>query len=161
MNHLIREMTEKDFKDVQDIAKESWHATYTGIIPLKIQDNFLKKAYSDEMMKIRLNNSYMFVAEVKKKIVGFSNFTPIDDEGKSELSAIYIYPSYQNMGIGTELLKEGINKIENINTIYLDVEKENKVGLNFYEKKGFIKKEEFDDNFDGHILKTIRMILEL
>ena len=30
--------------------------------------------------------------------------------------------------------------------------------MNFYKAKGFEIFEEFDDNFDGHILKTVRMI---
>ncbi len=30
---------------------------------------------------------------------------------------------------------------------------------NFYEAKGFRKIKAFDDNFDGHILKTIQMCL--
>ena len=45
--------------------------------------------------------------------------------------------------------------------IYIDVEDENIIGKTFYEAKGFKIIKKFDDNFDGHILKTVRMCLTL
>src|SRR5690625_6271815 len=86
MNYIIREMVKADTKQVQDVAKKSWNSTYEGIIPNKIQENFLKGAYNDAMMERRLSNSLMLVAEAENKIVGFANFTPVNDEGQSELS---------------------------------------------------------------------------
>jgi len=32
---------------------------------------------------------------------------------------------------------------------------------NFYEAKGFKVVKEFDEEFEGHVLKTIRMVLNL
>ena len=95
MGFVIREVVREDIKQVQDIAKESWHATYEGIIPREIQDNFLQAAYSNEMMERRLNSSFLYVAEVENKIVGFANFSPVNHEGQVELSAIYLSPVYQ------------------------------------------------------------------
>lgn len=159
MGFIIREMKKEDTKQVQDVAKKSWNSTYDGIIPHNVQENFLKTAYSDEMMEKRLKGSFIFVAEIENEVVGFANFTIVNDEGQSELSAIYIYPDYQGKGIGTALLQKGIKELENVKEIYIDVEKENNIGKNFYEAKGFREIKEFDDNFDGHILKTIQMCL--
>lgn len=159
MSFIIREMNEEDTKQVQDVAKQSWNSTYDGIIPDNIQENFLKAAYSDEMMKKRLHASFIYVAEMENEVVGFANFTPVNDEGKSELSAIYLYPNCQGKGIGTALLQKGMKELENVKEIYIDVEKENQIGKTFYEAKGFKIIKEYDDNFDGHILKTVRMCL--
>jgi ribosomal protein S18 acetylase RimI-like enzyme len=161
MDFTIRDMTLEDLKDVQDVAKTSWHATYEGIIPLSVQENFLKSAYNDEMMKARLARSFLFVAEVTGKIVGFANFSPVNEEGDAELSAIYLSPEFQGRGIGTMLLNQGILKIDGVKKIYLNVEKENNIGVTFYEAKGFKQIEEFDEDFDGHILKTVRMVLNV
>lgn len=161
MGFVIREMVREDIKQVQDVAKESWHATYEGIIPREIQDNFLQAAYSNEMMERRLNSTFLYVAEVENKIVGFANFSPVNHDGQAELSAIYLSPAYQGRGIGTALLEAGVNNIANIEEIYLDVEKENTIGTAFYTAKGFTIMNEFDDNFDGHILKTVRMVLKV
>lgn len=161
MNFTIRKMTNEDIKQIQSIAKKSWNATYEGIIPETIQNNFLLMAYSDEMMKHRLNHSFMYVAEVDSELAGFVNFTSIDEKGLSELSAIYLDPGCQNRGIGTALLDEGIHDIEGLKEIRLEVEKENKIGMQFYKAKGFEVVEEYDEDFDGHILKTVIMKLEI
>lgn len=150
-----------DIKEVKNVAKITWNATYEGIIPTKVQNNFLKSAYNDERMKQRLENSFLFVAEVDGKIVGFANFSPVREDGKVELGAIYLYPEYQGNGIGTALLQEGITDLQGIKEIYINVEKDNKIGKTFYEAKGFEIVKEFDDEFDGHILKTVRMVLRI
>lgn len=161
MNCTIRRMLIEDTKQVQDVAKKSWNATYEGIIPNNIQENFLKGAYNDEMMQKRLSHSLLLVAEVENKIAGFANFSPVNEQGQSELSAIYLYPEYQGHGIGTALLDNGIAMLENLKEVYLDVEKDNTIGTNFYKAKGFKIVDEYDDNFDGHILKTVRMVLKI
>ena len=161
MNYKIREMLIEDTKQVQDVAKKSWNATYEGIIPDNIQENFLKGAYNDEMMNKRLIHSLMLVAEVENKIVGFANFSPVNEKGEVELSAIYLYPEYQGYGIGSALLDKGVSNLENLKEIYINVEKDNTIGTNFYKAKGFKIVDEYDDNFDGHILKTIRMVLTI
>lgn len=150
MNFTIRKMKMEDIHQVQQVAKTSWNSTYEGIIPLKIQENFLKSAYNDEMMQKRLEGSFIFVSEVDRKIVGFSNFSPVKEGGKAELGAIYINPEYQGKGIGTALLKEGIKYLEGAKEIFINVEKENRIGTTFYKAKGFEVVSEFDDNFDGH-----------
>lgn len=155
----IRTMHYEDIQQVQEVAKKSWNATYEGIIPLEVQEKFLNAAYNDERMKQRLERSFIFVAEVDGNIIGFANFSPVSDEGKAELGAIYLYPEYQGKGIGSTLLQQGINDLDGIKEIYINVEKDNQIGKNFYDAKGFQVVKEFDDDFDGHILKTVRMVL--
>lgn len=161
MELVIRKVIQEDIRRIQDIARKSWHATYEGIIPKNIQENFLNSAYSDQMMENRLNHSLVYVAEHDQHVVGFANYSPINQNGEVELSAIYIYPEYQGTGIGTALLRAGIDEIDGVKSIFIDVEKENKIGKNFYIAKGFTVIKEFDDDFDGHMLKTVRMMLEV
>ena len=161
LNIIIRKMTNKDIMQVQDVAKKSWNATYEEIIPGGVQKKFLNAAYNEEMLEMRLSRSLIFVAEAEKQVVGFADFSQVNNEGQSELGAIYLYPTWQSEGIGTALLQKGIECIDNLKEIYIDVEKENIIGRTFYEAKGFKRVKEYDDNFDGHILKTIRMVLEI
>lgn len=157
----IREMEIKDIPQVQYVAKTSWNTTYEGIIPLAIQAKFILVAYSDDMMHRRLNHSLMLVAETDDRVVGFANFSPVREGGDVELSAIYLLEEYQGNGIGTSLLQEGIKKLNLAKALFIHVEKENQIGRNFYTAKGFQVIKEFDDDFDGHILKTVRMELKL
>ena len=161
MEYSIRKMKYDDIKQVQEVAKTSWNATYEGIIPFDIQERFLNSAYSDEMMQKRLNVSFLYVAEIDGKIVGFANFSPIKEEGIVELGAIYLLPQHQGEGIGTALLNEGLKNLEGAKSVYISVEKENRTGKNFYRAKGFQVVSEFDDNLEGHITTMLRMALHL
>ena len=48
MEFNIREMKMEDIQQVQQVAKISWNITYKGIIPLEIQESFLRAAYNYE-----------------------------------------------------------------------------------------------------------------
>lgn len=110
---------------------------------------------------MRLQRSFLYVAKVDGKIAGFVNFSPVNEEGKAELGAIYLLPAHQGNGIGSALLKRGIEELENLKEVYISVERDNEIGKSFYLAKGFKIISEFEDNFDGHILKTIRMVLHI
>lgn len=159
MSLIIRKAETKDIGLVQQVAKVSWNATYDGIIPNEIQENFLQSAYSNEMMERRVKNSLFLIAEIGDEIVGFANFSPVREKGEVELGAIYLSPKYQGKGIGTALLQKGIQLLAGVKKVFINVEKENEIGKTFYQAKGFKIHSEFDDDFDGHILKTIRMVL--
>lgn len=161
MDFIIRKMKKKDIYQVQDVAWRTWHATYKDIIPLQIQDNFLKAAYSHKMMKSRLKNTHIFVSEVGGKVIGFANYSPVSDEGRLELAALYLYPDYQGNGVGSALLNAGIEQLKGVKEVTLSVEKNNVIGTTFYEAKGFEVTEELDDDFEGHMLKTVRMALKV
>lgn len=161
MDYTIRLMKKKDIPQVQHVAQTSWNSTYEGIIPLSIQNNFLKQAYSDRNMKRRLKNTIIYVAEVGGKIVGFANYSRPSIDGSTTLGAIYIYPEYQGKGIGSAFLNEAINKMENLQEIRLNVEKNNLIGMRFYQAKGFEVVNDYKEEFHGHTIHTVNMVLRL
>lgn len=160
MNVSIRQMQKEDIASVQEVAKISWHDTYEDLIPIDVQNRFLNSAYSNESMVNRLKHSHLFVAEVDEKIVGFANFSPVQKDGNIELGAIYLNPAYQGKGIGTSLLAKGI-EMDGVKKIIVYVEKENEKGMNFYHTKGFEFVSEYEEEFDGHLLKTVCLKLTI
>lgn len=161
MTLIIRQMNEDDISFVQEIAQTSWTATYEGIIPKHIQERFLQAAYSDERLTCRLQTSPFLVATVGESLIGFANFSHINEERQAELLAIYLLPTAQHKGIGSALLENGIQRLQGATSLTVCVEKDNKIGRQFYSAKGFQQVEEFDELFEGHMLKTIRLILPL
>lgn len=161
MEIAIRTMEPDDIQQVQKTAKRSWNATYEGIIPADVQERFLTGAYSDEMMLRRMEHSLMLVAEKNEQIFGFANFSFVNDSGVSELAAIYLHPDHQGSGAGTALLQEGISRLKSAEKIHIIVERENVKGKSFYDAKGFKTIEEFEEDFDGHTLQSIRMVLSV
>lgn len=161
MEYRVRPMSTEDIRQVQEVARASWNAVYEGIIPYEVQDRFLNSAYSDEMLHRRIEHSFMYVAEDRDRIVGFANFSPVNEDNAVELTAIYLEPEAQGRGIGSALLQQGILGSPGAKMVYVNVERHNETGRRFYDAKGFMKVTEFEDEFDGHVLKTLRMALQL
>ncbi|WIY63068.1 GNAT family N-acetyltransferase [Bacillus arachidis] len=161
MTYVVRDMNARDIIAVQEVAKVAWHDTYRGLIPQEIQDKFLGQAYSFEMMKRRLEHSHLFVVEVDDQVVGFANFSPIKYQNEAELGAMYLLPEHQGKGIGTALLQRGITYLEGVRKIYIHVEAANEKGKRFYEAKGFAALEQFEEDFEGHMMQTVRMVLHV
>lgn len=155
---MIRAITLKDIATVQQIAKISWNDTYKNIIPNDIQHLFLEKAYSNTMLAKRIEKTIFLVAEYEGQVVGFANFTYVDEDGDSELTAIYLLPEFQQKGYGKKLLHAGLNKMPTGHQLFVYVESKNAVARNFYERFGFEYMEEFDEYFEGHPLSTAKYV---
>lgn len=88
--------------------------------------------------------SINFVAELDGKIVGFCSIGPSRDEDASEktgkIYAIYIDKENSSKGIGTKLLREGLDNLKKLGftNATLWVLKSNTKGRKFYEKNGWI-----------------------
>jgi ribosomal protein S18 acetylase RimI-like enzyme len=151
-------MRHEDIESVQQIVKISWKDTYEGIIPIKVQDLFIERAYSDAMMMKRIEKTSVYVAVLEDKVIGFANFTGVDEDGDSELTAIYMHPEYQKLGYGKKLLALGLQHIQKAEQLFVYVESKNIKGRNFYENNGFTLLEEFDELFEGHPLSTTKYV---
>ncbi|MCE7792732.1 GNAT family N-acetyltransferase [Salipaludibacillus sp. CUR1] len=154
----VRKAVKEDIKGIQRVAEDTWHDTYEKLIPRKIQDQFLKNAYSDETVERKVTNSLFLVAEDKGKITGFANFYFKDE--RADLAAIYIDKEYQTEGIGTSLLNRGLKELPlQVNKVYAEVEKGNDTAEQFYNAKGFTFVKEFEEELFGHKLNTKLMVL--
>ncbi len=162
MATLIRRATFADIIAIRRIATITWTQTYQHIIPQDIQAIFLQRNYSDHAMRNRLERSLLLVAETDGEINGFANFfsSKVDVE-EAELGAIYILPEWQSKGIGTQLLHKGIEELSGVKRLFVDVEKDNLKGYTFYSSKGFVVIKEYEEQFHGHKLKLLKMVLGL
>lgn len=156
----IRLMEKQDITAVKEIAIESWHNTYEKIIPRNVQDDFLSLAYNENVLLKRMESTPFYIAEDNNRVVGFANFSQLKPSKEVELSAIYVLPKHKNKGIGSQLLKQGIQDIIP-EKIFVSVETENEGAKNFYLAKDFVILDEFDELFNEHLLKTTRMSLEV
>ncbi len=160
MNVDIRKLKKKDIPRVQRIARRSWQTTYEGIIPKKIQDEFIADYYSKRMLKKRRCNNHFLVAEKEGKMVGFAEYTKILPDGSVHLHAIYLDPDYLRQGIGSALIRFAMENFD-ANIMTLHVVRQNERAIRFYEKTGFKAVDEFVEDWNGHPLHMIRMRLML
>ncbi|WP_342599268.1 GNAT family N-acetyltransferase [Psychrobacillus sp. FSL H8-0483] len=155
---MIRATTLEDISTVQQIAKISWNDTYKDIIPEEIQKIFLEKAYSKMMLAKRIEKTLFLLAEYQGRPIGFANFTPVDEDGDIELTAIYVLPGFQQNGYGKKLIQAGLEKLHTGRQLFVYVESKNDGARVFYENFGFECLEEFDEYFEGHPLSTAKYV---
>lgn len=153
---LVKLAEVTDILKIQDVANISWRDTYKEIFDLETIEMFLSKAYSEKMLKQRLEKSFLFVAYFEGILVGFINFSRVH-KGKSEVVALYVHPDYQGEGYGTKLLEAYKYFDSDLKTLELIVEEENTKAYNFYTNIGFEEKSRFEEDFLGHKMKSILM----
>lgn len=154
---IIRLMTENDIQEVQEIAYASYGTTYKNLLPIQVQEDFILLAYSRERLKQRMKSSIFYVAERNGEIEGFVNFSRIDQQGNSELLAMYIEVKNQRQKIGTALLNKLSMDYSIVKTITANIEAENTVGMLFAKSKDFYTIESFIDDFQGVYLNMKRI----
>ncbi|WP_083248981.1 GNAT family N-acetyltransferase [Bacillus solimangrovi] len=127
------------------------------------QADFLRNAYSKQVMNKRVEDTIILVAEVNDRVVGFANFSGEGNEQQSAyLLAIYIiHPDFQNQKIGSALLNKGLQELNEAKQLIVDVEKENHDGIAFYKGRGFEVVKQYEEDFFGHHLQTVQMSLDL
>src|SRR5690625_2207384 len=158
---MIRLMTSKDIKYVQQIAAETWRATYEDIIPEDVQLRFLNQSYSDIMLLKRMEKTLMLIAECDGIPIGFANITPIDEDGDAELTAMYILPAYQQDGYGQQLFQTALARLAEAKQLFVYVDNQNAIGKNFYEKQGFQLISTFSETFIGHPVETAEYVYKI
>ncbi|MFD1927684.1 GNAT family N-acetyltransferase [Sporosarcina siberiensis] len=158
---MIRRMTSNDIRHIQHILHNTWSETYRGVIPENIQTAFIDRAYSDAMMLMRMEKTIVLVAECEGVPIGFANFTKKDTDGDSELTAMYVLPTYQKEGYGQKLFECTLSLLPDVEQLFVYVDGQNHIGRSFYEKQGFELLDLFDELFEGHPVTTAQYVLKL
>lgn len=122
MNIEIKEMQEIDLEKIKDILQTDFDDFWNY--------NILKE-------ELKAENSKYIVATIKDEIVGFAGIKIAYDQ--ADIMNIVTRKDYRNKGIGTLLLNELISicKEFKANSIFLEVNEENKPAIKLYEKVGF------------------------
>ena len=106
----------------------------------------------------------ILVAEDEARIVGFSSFGPVRDEGENrlltgEIYSIYVLEEFWNLGIGRTLMENSLTALERdgFGSVKVWVLETNQRAISFYEKFGFktdgLRKTEKREDFE---LREIR-----
>lgn len=157
---MIRPMTSKDIAYVQQIAHETWLKTYDGIIPQELQTRFIDRTYSDMMLMKRMEKTIMLVAESDGVPVGFANFTTIDNDGDTELTAMYVLPAFQQSGYGKRLTQAALSILADAKQLFVYIDEQNFLGRTFYEKQGFQLVDTFPETFEGYPVVTAQYVYD-
>lgn len=159
---MIRLMTEQDIRSVRQVAQASWDETYGSSFPIESLQDWFEKNYSTPMLCKQIEKTHMYVIEEASQIIGFASFTQVDEDGDSELTALYIAPDFKQKGYGTSLVEKGIKVLQDRGlNLFVYVESVNTAARAFYEKLGFELVEEFEEYFEGYPTTTAQYLYPL
>lgn len=160
----VSSATLADVSAVQDIARRTWSATYTDLIPEEVQKRLLATWYSTGALEgqIRAGETLFLVARWGEQPVGFAQFVRVS-ASEAGLLRIYVLPEFQNRRVGSELLSAGLEKLKDrgVGKLTVDVERDNRIGRRFYRQKSFTEVGESTADFGGHRVPLVRCELTI
>lgn len=171
MNYIIREAEIKDAPGVAKVHVKTWQSHYKGQVP----DDYLANLSVEKRTKVwaeifsdRKPKTVSFVSEEEGVILGFCSVGPSRDVGvpheTGELYSIYLDSSKQGQGIGSALMKTGLDflKEQGFKKATLWVLKTNLKAISFYEANGWkTDGAEKKDEKNGFVFEEIRYSIDL
>jgi len=162
----IRAAKPGDLQIIHDLAHEIWPNAYGEILSAAQLHYMLDKMYSLASLQHQLLESqHSFILVFDDEVpVGFASFSAEKkDDFVFHLHKIYVSHGQQGTGVGKMLLEYIITKIKETGatSLELNVNRHNKARY-FYEKQGFVVKEEVDINIGaGFFMNDFIMQLQL
>ena len=120
-------------------------ATSQEVIPLPQHVDWFNNKY------FKQNGNFCFVGEVDGNVIGYCRF---DLEGSHYLNSIAVASSMHGKGIGTILLGHSIEQLGTGDSIHAEVRKHNLASVKIFERNGFKKISEDENNFYYQLLAT-------
>jgi ribosomal protein S18 acetylase RimI-like enzyme len=144
--------------DIQKISAVAWPHTFKDILSEEQIAYMMNWMYSDESLQEQMekNNHRYVLAKHGEEFVAYLSYEPnCENTGKTKIHKIYILPSHQRKGIGKLLFNFVLTKARETGekAVYLNVNKNNRNAINFYQRMGFyIAKEEVIDIGNGFVM---------
>lgn len=127
------------------LAKRTWHATYSELVPAGQIDYMLELFYKKELLSQQMNDPqhHFLIMKDEDVLLGYSHCIELD--GKVKLSKLYFAPEVQGKGYGKQLMQRVFDETKQAgySLIELCVNRGNPAQF-FYEKMGFVITEEAD-----------------
>jgi GNAT superfamily N-acetyltransferase len=141
----ILKPSEKQIPAIIELAKRTWYATYSTLVPLAQIEYMLDVFYKEALLKEQMNDPkhHFLVLLENDALQGYSHC--IELEAKVKLSKLYFAPEKQGQGMGKRLMGAIEDEARSLgySLIELCVNRGNPAQY-FYEKMGFIITEEAD-----------------
>ena len=142
---LILKARSNHITEIIALAKETWYATYSSLVPLEQIAFMLNEFYNEELLAKQINDPqhHFLVMIENERLIGYSHC--IEKEDSVKLSKLYFSPHLQGKGYGKMLMQEIEKEVKLLgySTIELCVNRGNTAQY-FYEKMGFVITEEAD-----------------
>ena len=129
----------KEAFEIKKLLYKTWVSVYSGLYTQEAIDKITSDWHSIKLLTEQIldQNKLFLVAKDGNKIVGMCNTASITNKNKINIQRLHIDPKYQRQGIGTNLINKIVTEFPNATKIDLEVEKQNKQAISFYQKNGY------------------------
>jgi GNAT superfamily N-acetyltransferase len=157
MTLRVRDANAADAAAIRVVARAAWRDTYAGLLASPTIEAFVDAAYTIDRLEGRIDRHVVLVAEDEGRIIAFADARPEVD--RLNLVAIYAEPERRGKGAGTMLLRTLRARYPGLPVI-ADVLIGNRKGEVFYERRGFVPREEIEEDLFGERAAERRWWLE-
>lgn len=158
-------VTFEAIQTVAFLAHKIWNQHYVPIIGQQQVDYMLEKFQDEKAIKHQIENGYeYYIIEHQKNPCGYLSLVPNYDEKKMMISKIYIDSNFRNLNLGSQLMDFSFDEAKKRKSklIWLTVNKNNRKSIEWYQKRGFIIKENIKiDIGNGFVMDDYLMELLL
>ncbi len=159
----IRSADIRDAAVLAEIHVLSWHATYPGIVPDEVLEDFTpdhrRPVFEKALIEGIGDYTLIFDGDVAAGFLSLGKSWDEDtDETCGEIWSIYLRPDCRGRGLGARLMRWGLDELKKRGYLMatLWVLEENIPARDFYEKMGFKPDGAVKDIRIGKILKECR-----
>ncbi len=162
----VRRARIEDIPAIQQIAKDTWPDTYSGIISQEQIDYMLDMMYNANTLTEQMSaDHYFFIAEQDSKPIGFAGCSPYSPSLslRWKLHKLYVLPTVQRSGAGKALSEAvvAVAKDNGATELVLNVNKNNPAYA-YYLKHGFTVLENMIlDIGNGYVMDDYVLIKKL
>lgn len=157
MISVVRANTNEAY-EIKKLLNCAWIDTYKDFFSKETVNYIINESQTVDKLKAEIQDEkilFLVAKNEENKTVGLA--TAQEKEDGVFLKRLYVYPHCQRSGIGIKLLLGVINSFITATRIYLEVEKDNIKGTNFYNKYGFKAVHENRYNLKGDEFITVLM----
>ncbi|TAE58561.1 MAG: GNAT family N-acetyltransferase [Nostocales cyanobacterium] len=163
----VEKLLDSNLGELRKISREIWLSHYAQILSREQIEYMLNLMYGDGVVENEINNLGISYDQVIKdhQMVGYLSYGLEVDNNIDylKLHKCYLLPKLHGFGYGQMMLSHVLKTAQLINKpIILNVNKENKKGINSYTRFGFkIIRSEVKDIGNGFVMDDYIMVYEI
>jgi ribosomal protein S18 acetylase RimI-like enzyme len=149
-----------DADAIAALLKECWAATYSSFLsPRTLQDVARQWHHPDILRRQIMDPDVAFLLARTESgiLVGAGNARPVAGVDAMDIQRLYVHPSYQRQGIGSQLLRSLIAVFPEAQSLELEVAELNHMGRAFWTQHGFHESGRGQVQVGGAVLELLKM----
>lgn len=155
----VRKGTPRDAVALATLFRDSWQATYRGIIPPLHLESMIRRRDKDWWRHAARGADGLLVLEVAGKIAGYVTFGRARGRSRQqgEIYELYLAPTYQGLGFGEHLFEGARYALDQrrLNGLIIWVLSMNAGACDFYWRRGGRPTSKTTDKIGGAALEKI------